>query len=137
MKNVCYLGQEMLILNTMNPAETFILNQNEPHQSIILYLQSVVKQTIPEVELKFKYRVPFYYVNGKPYCYFNVSEKKNYVDLGIWYGAHLTKNKEHLVVENRTVIRSLRYATLEEIEHSVLVEVLQEAYAMRNKRFYK
>lgn len=120
----------------MNPAENYILNQDEPFRSIVLYLQSVIEKTFPEVELKYKYRVPFFYVEGKPFCYLNVPVKKNYVDLGIWYGAHLTKHIEHLTIENRTVIRSLRYISLQEINHAVLVEVLEEAYSMRGKKFY-
>jgi len=121
----------------MNPAEEYILNQFEPHRSILLHLQSLIEHTIVDVALKFKYRVPFFYVNGKPFCYLNVPAKKDYVDLGIWYGAHLTKHIEHLTVENRTVIRSLRYTTLEEIDNTIVTEVLQEAYLMRDKKFYK
>jgi len=80
----------------MKPAEDYILNQTEPFRSILLHLQSVIEHTIPELVLKYKYRIPYYYCNEKPYCYLNQS--KDYVDLGFWNGAHLSV---HLDVLNR------------------------------------
>lgn len=46
----------------MNPAEHYILNQEEPFRSILLQIQVVIENTIP-VALKYKYRIPFYYIN--------------------------------------------------------------------------
>lgn len=121
----------------MNPAENYILNQPEPFRSILLHLQSLVEHTVADADLKYKYRIPFYYINGKPFCYLNVSSKKKYVDLGFWSAAHLTRHLEHMSTENRKVMKSLRYKSLEEINDTILVEVLQEAYSVRNKKFYK
>ena len=45
----------------MNPAEDYILKQDEPFRSILLHLQIVIETTIPEVELMYKWKVPFYY----------------------------------------------------------------------------
>ncbi|WP_368662250.1 DUF1801 domain-containing protein [Zobellia laminariae] len=64
----------------MNPAENYILDKPEPFRSILLHLQSVIERTVPQVDLKFKYRVPFYYINGTPFCYLN--QTKDYIDLG-------------------------------------------------------
>ena len=60
----------------MNPAEDYIINQEEPFKSILLQLQVLVETSVPDLELKYKYRLPFYYLNGKPFCYFNASRKK-------------------------------------------------------------
>ena len=46
----------------MNPAENYILNQFEPFRSILLHLQVVIEHTISDVDLKYKYRIPFYYI---------------------------------------------------------------------------
>lgn len=119
----------------MNPAENYILDQQEPFRSILLHLQSVVELTIKDVDLKYKYRIPFYYLNGKPFCYLNQS--KDYVDLGFWNSAYLTAHVELMVTEKRKVMKSLRYKSLEEINDTVLVEVLQDAYSVRDKKFYK
>lgn len=115
----------------MNPAEKYILDQPQPYRDILLYLQTVIEKTIPEVELKYKYCIPFYYLNNKPYCYLNQS--KNYVDIGFWNSAHLTKNLEYMITENRKIIRSLRYKNLEEINATILTEVLQDTYLVKDK----
>ena len=119
----------------MNPAENYILNQFEPFRSILLHLQVVIEHTISDVDLKYKYRIPFYYIRGRPFCYLNQS--KDYVDLGFWNAAHLTVHSELMVKEGRKTMRSLRYKTLEEINDGVLIEVLQDAYSVRDKKFYK
>ena len=118
----------------MNPAENYILSQPEPYRSIFIHLQSVIEHTVPEVDLKFKYRIPFYYLEGKPYCYLNQS--KNYVDLGFWNAAHLTVHLEHMTMAGRKIMRSLRYISLEEIDHTILVEVLTDAYSVRDEKFW-
>ncbi len=51
----------------MNPAEDYILNQQEPYRSILIHLQVVIENTIPDAELKYKYKIPFYYINNKPF----------------------------------------------------------------------
>lgn len=119
----------------MNPAENYILNQSEPYRSMLLDLQSIIVHTIPEVTLKFKYKIPFYYVNNKPFCYLNQS--KDYVDVGFWHAAHLTVHLDKMVTEGRKVMKSLRYRSLEEIDHSVLEDVLLNAYQVRDQKFYK
>jgi len=119
----------------MNPAENYILNQVKPFRSILLHLQSVIELTIPEVDLKYKYRIPFFYIEGRPFCYLNQS--KDYVDVGFWNAANLTVHKELMVTEGRKVMRSLRYKSLEEIDHTILTEVLLNAYQVKDKKFYK
>ncbi|WP_394747069.1 DUF1801 domain-containing protein [Spongiimicrobium salis] len=119
----------------MNPAEAYILNQEEPYRSILMHLQAVIERELVGMELKYKYKIPFYYVNGRPFCYLNQS--KNYVDVGFWNAAHLSVYPEHLVSDGRKVMRSLRYKSLEEINHTVLTAVLQDAYTMKDKKFWK
>jgi hypothetical protein len=119
----------------MNPSEEYILNQPEPFRSILLHLQSVIEMTIAEVDLKYRYRIPFYYVDGRPFCYLNQS--KDYVDVGFWNAAHLTKNIELMTTAGRKMMKSLRYNSLEEINDTILIEVLQDANSVKDKKFYK
>jgi len=111
----------------MNPAETYILNQPEPYKSILLQLQVIFEHLFPEIELKYKYRIPFYYLKGKPFCYFNASHKKQFVDVGIVKGNQIFIHNEHLVTEKRKVMASLRYKTVEDIDIIILKEVLKKA----------
>jgi hypothetical protein len=117
----------------MNPAENYILNQSVPFRSILMHLHAVIEHTISEIDLKYKYRVPFYYVEGKPFCYMNQS--KDYIDLGFWKGAHINVHQEQLTA-GRRVIRSLRYTSLEEINDEILIDILKDAFSIRHKKFY-
>lgn len=121
----------------MKPAEEYILNQPEPYRSIVLHLQMVIERTLPNVELKYKWNIPCFYVGKSPICYVNVSQKKHFVDLGFWNSAHLRKNLDKMVSEKRKVVKSLRYSNLEEIDDTLLAEVLLEAETLKSKGFYK
>lgn len=111
----------------MNPAENYIINQPEPYRNMLLYLQVMVERTIPEMELKYKYKVPFYYFNGKPFCYFNASHKRKFVDIGFCKGNQIEIHMEDLISEKRKKMTSLRYTSLEEIDSQILIEVLEAA----------
>jgi hypothetical protein len=121
----------------MNPAENYILNQPEPFRSILLHVQSAVEHTLTNVDLKYKWRIPCFYCGKSPICYLNVSLKKGFVDVGFWNSAHLTKHLDKMVSEKRKVVRSLRYSTLEEIDDAVLIDVLKDAYSVKNRKFWK
>ena len=119
----------------MNPAEAYILDQPEPYRSILLQLQTLIENTIPELQMKYKYRIPFYYIEGTPFCYLN--HAKDYVDVGFWHSAHLTVHQDRLITKDRKVMKSLRYFTVEDIDAKVLTDVLEEAYSFREKGFWK
>ncbi|GMN10841.1 hypothetical protein MTsPCn9_29950 [Croceitalea sp. MTPC9] len=121
----------------MNPAEEYILSQPEPYRSILLHLKAVIEATIDNAEMKFKWNIPCFYDGKSPICYLNASPKKNFVDIAFWNSAHLTKHVELMVTEKRKVVKSLRYSTLEGINDEVLIAVLQEAYSLKKKGFYK
>jgi len=118
----------------MNPAEEYIINQSEPFKSMLLQLQVLVETTIPEAELKYKYKIPFYYINGKPFCYLNVT--KGYLDVGFWNAKHLSKHLEHMTTAGRKIMKSLRYKGIDDINEQVLIEILQDAYSVKEKKFY-
>jgi len=121
----------------MNPAEEYILNQKEPFRSILLHLKATIEAVIPEIEIKFKWNIPCFYVGKSPICYLNVQQKKKYADIAFWNSAHLTKHLDKMIIENRKVVKSLRYTTLEEIDDAVLIAVLKEADSLKGKGFYK
>jgi len=118
----------------VNPAEDYIHNRAEPYRGMLLYIQTVVEHTIPELSLKYKYKIPFYYLGKRPFCYLNQS--KNYVDVGFWNAAHLSVYQEYLVSDGRKVMKSLRYQSIEEITPSILEAVLKDAYRVKDKKFW-
>ncbi len=119
----------------MKPAEEYILNQHEPFKSILLHLQMLIEHTFPETHLEYKWKLPCYYIGKRPICYLNQS--KNYVDVGFWHSAHLTKYTEHMVSENRKVVKSMRYKALAEIDDQLFINILKEVEKHKNKSFLK
>ena len=119
----------------MKPAELYIINQEEPFKSILLHLQILIEHTLPDVELKYKWKIPCYYIGKKPICYLN--NTKDYVDVGFWHSAHLTKYDEYLVSEKRKIVKSLRYKTLEKNNGDILNLILKEVYIHKDKSFWK
>lgn len=119
----------------MKPAEEYILNHQEPFRSIMMHLQVVITFTLPKTELKYKWRLPCYYIGKRPICYINQS--KDYVDVGFWHSAYISKKFDtYLVSENRKIVKSLRYKTLEEIDDAILIEILNEVYKHKEKSFW-
>ena len=119
----------------MNPAEAYILDQPEPYRTLLLHVQTLIENTLPDLQLKFKYRIPFYYSGDTPFCYLN--HTKNYVDVGFWHSAHLTVHADKMVTKDRKVMKSLRYFQVDELDADVLIDVLREAYSFREKGFWK
>lgn len=117
----------------MNPAEAYILKQSEPFKSILLQLQSIIEAVVPDAELLYKWRLPFYYANKIPLCYLNQS--KDYVDLAFWHGEKMEKYNNHYVTENRKSVMSLRFNSLEDINDEVLVYVLKKQLEINTNPF--
>ena len=121
----------------MNPAEEYILSRPEPYKSILLHLQILVETTLSNVELKYKWKIPVYYIGKKPICYFNASLKRGFVDVAFWTSEDLSKYNKVLITENRKVVKSLRYSSLDEIKEGVLIEILETIGNSDQQGFYK
>ena len=117
----------------MNPSALYILNQPEPYRSILLQVQAVIEATIPDISLKYKYKIPYYYLNGKPFCYFNASHKKAFVDIGFARGQQLKNYLYVMEGANRSVVTSLRYKSLEEIDVPLLEAIFKAALLLYKK----
>ncbi|WP_343330501.1 DUF5655 domain-containing protein [Polaribacter staleyi] len=120
----------------MKPAETYILDQPEPFRSILMQLQILIETNFAEVDLQFKWKIPFYYLHNKPLCYLNPSKKKGYVDVGFYTNSELQKFNEFVISDKRKVVKSLRYTKVSDIDAEVLISVLEEAYQQTTKGFF-
>lgn len=107
----------------MKPTDNYILKQPPFYQSILLHLISLFDS---EYELFLKYGVPFFYYKNKPFCYLVVNQKKKYVDLSFINGYKISKNTEHLIADNRKIVRSLRYFNIENIDNDLIINVIDE-----------
>jgi len=121
----------------MKPAEEYILHQPEPFKSILLHLQLLIEHNFPDVDLQFKWKIPFYMLDEKPFCYLNPSKKKGYVDVCFYGKGELSKYNELIISEGRKIVRSLRYTSIEDIDGEVLVFVLKEISMCKEKGFWR
>lgn len=117
----------------MNPALEYIERAPEAYRGIMMHLQLLVESTIPSAQLKYKWRLPFYYLDDKTmFCFFNF--RKTFVDLGMSYGNELSNQHGVLIAgEGRKMLRSLRFYKLEDINDRIVIETLQELYTVRSK----
>ena len=114
----------------MRLTDEYIFRQPEKYQSILLHLISVYEREIPELELLFKWGIPYFYFRKKPFCYLAPNNKKGFVDAGFARGFQLKRNQEYLVDEKRNTVKSLRYYSLETINNEILVDVIQETLSL-------
>ncbi len=117
----------------MKPAEEYILRQSQQFQEIIYYVISVIEQEIEEMELLYKWGIPYFYYQKKPFIYIAPNKAKGFVDIGFARGFQLTLHQDVLVGEKRNTIKSLRYFDLDTISDKILREVIQEAKLLYKK----
>ena len=118
----------------MKPVDEYFINQKEPYQSIMLYIRNVILNTLPEVEEKYSYKIPFYNIGNKPMIYLNILKGKDYVDVAFVQGILLEKQFPILKNENkRKQVRSIQLKTLEDLNQDNFVELLHEAYILLSK----
>jgi len=118
----------------MKPTEQYFLNQKEPFQSIMLYVRSVIFKTLPKIEERYRYQIPFYYHNKKPLCYLNVLKNTEYVDIAFVQG-FLLENKFPLLKNgnNRKQVRSLQVKGIEYFDEQNFSQILKEASVLLDK----
>lgn len=115
----------------MKPVEHYFLNQKEPYQSIMLYVRSIILNTLPEVEERYSYKIPFYNCHKKPMLYLNILKGTNYVDVAFVQGILLEKQFPVLKNDNkRKQVRSIQLKTLEDLNYDEFVPLLHQASAL-------
>lgn len=117
----------------LNPIENYFLRQEEPYQSIMLYVRSLLlKQPFGIVE-KYKYGIPFYYVNNKPLCYLNVLKGTNFVDIAFVKGVLLQEDFPHLRdYKNRKYTRSVQLSRIDDLQETNFLCLLESAIVLNN-----
>ncbi len=112
----------------MNPVEQYLYHQKEPYQSIMLYVRSVILKTLPKIEEKYSYKIPFYHHNKKPMCYLNILKATSYVDVAFVQGIFLQDKFPQLKNKNnRKQVRSIQVKSLEDFDELMFVALLKEA----------
>ena len=118
----------------MNPAEDYILRQEEPFQSIMLHVRSVIMRTLDHIDEKYNYSVPFYHYKKKPFVYINILKGQNFVDVAFVRGSQLEAEFPQLQnYKKRKNVRSLQYSSLASIDENNLKQILLAAAEITDK----
>lgn len=99
----------------------------------MLYVRSVILQTLPYVTERYSYKIPFYNINKKPMLYLNVLKDKNYVDVAFVHGVLLEKDFPVLKNDsNRKQVRSVQLKTIEDLNQENFEQLLLAAAKIAN-----
>ena len=97
----------------LNDLNKFFLNQDEPNKSCFMALRKIIlgfprsnSSDNPHITEHWRYKVPFYYLKGKPFCYLWQDKKTKQPYIGIVKGHHI--NSPFLIKGNRKKMKVFR-----------------------------
>ncbi|WP_223033795.1 DUF1801 domain-containing protein [Hanstruepera marina] len=112
----------------MKPVDAYFLEQKEPYQSIMLYVRQLILKTLPNVQERYSYKIPFYNMGKKPMIYLNVLKGTDFVDVAFVQGILLEKDFPELQnYNNRKQVRSIQIKHIEDLDEQRFVTLLHAA----------
>nr|WP_262916805.1 DUF1801 domain-containing protein [Aestuariivivens insulae] len=91
----------------------------------MLYVRSVILNTLPDVVERYSYKIPFYNIGKKPMLYLNILKGRDYVDVAFVQGILLEKDFPILKDDNkRKQVRSIQLRSIEDLDHELFQELL-------------
>lgn len=114
----------------LKPIDQFFLNQEEPYKSCLLALRVLIPTIHNSITEEWKYGLPFYYLNGKMFCYLWIHKKYKQPYIGIVEGTKLS-NPE-LLQEKRARMKILLIDAEKDLQVKKIKKILNEAV-----KFYK
>jgi len=120
----------------MNPSQEYVLNQPEHYQPIFKRLQQIVLQSAPNIEERIRYGIPFFDYYGWM-CYLSPLKKDKGVYIAFLRGFELSNEQGILEANGRTMIKSITYTHVKDIQEEPLREIIQEALLLNEEYFSK
>lgn len=121
----------------MQDVEEFIWSLPAQEKKVLRHLRSLILNLDPRLQEKLSYGVPYYFhhrricflwPNSAQPCYMNLKEPpEEKITLGLCYGNLLSNVQGLLVRENRKQVYTLAFTSIQEINDSVIREIIQEA----------
>ena len=108
--------------------EAYLLNNEEPVRSCLIALDEIVFNLSPRISRAWKYRMPFYTVNGKMFCYLWKDKKTGEPYVGFVEGRSL--DFPQLEMGDRARMKILRINSAQEIPRAELTEIVESALAL-------
>ena len=109
----------------LHELQKFYLEKEEPLKSCFFALRDIILAFDNVIREQWKYKSPFFYYKGKPFCYLWYNKKTNEPYIGVVKGVQI----DHPMLEhgNRTHIKIMRINPCADIPVESIYEVLGEA----------
>jgi hypothetical protein len=109
----------------VRPIDQFFIEKDEPVKSCLQFLRSHLIAFHPHITEEWKYSLPFYYYNGKPFCYLWIHKKYKQPYIGIVEGGRL----EHpsLLKEKRARMKILLVDPTKDVSVRIINTILKQA----------
>jgi len=117
----------------MNPVEAYIFEQPSPKKEMLDYLHHLILGA-DDLQPKLSYRIPFYYRKSWV-CYLNATNKTG-VEFALCRANELASDFDILSFGKRAQVASVEFHTLEEIPEQELLECLQAAIELDERKKY-
>jgi hypothetical protein len=108
----------------INVIENFFLSQENPQKECLLALRQIVMSWDENITENWKYGLPFYYYNGKPFCYFWKDKKTNEHYIGLVRATNLVH--PFLIKGTRKKMKILPVNPTEDIPLDVIHQLFDE-----------
>jgi len=118
----------------MSSVQDFIYDLEGDEQAITQYLHELIT-SLPEMEAKIRYRVPFYFRRSW-ICYIN-PQKKGGVELVFLRGNEMANENGLLEARGRSQVMGVIIHTLKDIPQEAIQEILMEAIVLDETVPYK
>ena len=115
---------------SLNDIEHWYLNQPEPQRGCFLALKEIILAFDANIQIAWKYKLPFFMYHGKMFCYLWQDKKTKEPYIGICKGKFI----EHPVLEkgDRKLMKIIRINPEKDIPKNQIYEILE-----MSKAFYE
>lgn len=109
----------------LRPVDQYFLQKEEPIKGCLLYLRKYILGFHDKITEEWKYGMPFYYFQGKMFCYVWVHKKYKQPYLGIVEG----KRIEHpqLILEKRARMKIILFDPTKDLPVITIKSILKKA----------
>ena len=109
----------------MNDLLEFYENLPEPNKGCFLALRKIIMDYSNDFSEEWKYKLPFFYYNGKPFCYIWKDKKTTFPYVTFVRSLHI--NRPELEIGSRKKMKALTINPTEDIDIDTLHEIMKES----------
>ncbi len=111
----------------INHIDHFFLAKEEPQKSCFLALRSIILNWDVQISEHWKYKLPFYYYQGKPFCYLWRDKKSFEPYIGLVRSGNIAH--PNLFLGNRKKMKIMRIDPNLDIPVDTMYEIFEELRA--------